>query len=70
MHHFHEIVDAADALPIEDQVALVKVLKQRIAQQGRARLVADVEAAEAEFEAGLAKISSPEEIMRAIRDES
>ena len=39
---FAEVLDAIDQLPIEDQETLIDIVRHRLADQGRKRVVADV----------------------------
>ncbi len=46
---FGEILDAVAALPAEDQLALVDIVKHRLADQARKQIVASVQEARKEF---------------------
>ncbi|MCE9525107.1 MAG: hypothetical protein K8R36_03525 [Planctomycetales bacterium] len=63
---FGEVLDAADHLSLEEQQQLVEILNLRLAQAARARLVADVQEARAEFAAGQSVAVTPDELMREI----
>ena len=63
MIRFAEIVDAASELTLDEQETLLEVLRRRIAESNRARLVADVAEARAEFAAGQTRTRSVSEIM-------
>jgi hypothetical protein len=60
---FAEVLDAADRLPLEDQEALIGILHRRLAEAGRRRVVADVKSGREEFEAGLCKPTSVDDLM-------
>jgi hypothetical protein len=49
---FGEILDAVTGLPVEDQLALVDIVKHRLAEQGRKRIAASVQEARQEFAEG------------------
>jgi hypothetical protein len=49
---FGEILDAVAGLPAEDQLALVDIVKHRLAEDARRRIVASVEEARREFAEG------------------
>lgn len=61
---FHEIVDAAERLPAEEQETLMHLLRQRLAEQGRRRVIEDVLEGEREFKDGRARVMTVEQIMR------
>ena len=63
---FGDILDAADALPLEDQQELARLLSRRIAAASRQRLVDAVQASRAEFADGLAVEKTVDEIMAEI----
>ena len=58
-----EKVDAASELTLDEQETLLEVLRRRIAESNRARIVADVAEARAEFAAGQTRTRSVREIM-------
>ena len=52
---FDEVVEAVDRLSQEEQFDLLHLIHRRLAEQGRKRVVADVQEARAEFAAGKAE---------------
>ena len=70
MTTFSEIVDAADRLSVEEQEALIQIVRRRIADQNRASITQDVAEGRAEFECGQAKKASVAELMDEARGES
>lgn len=64
---FGQVLEAVDALPLEEQEELMQVVRQRIIEQRRRHVVGEVAEAEAEFEAGRCEARTPEELMREIR---
>lgn len=60
---FHVVVEAADRLSVEEQEALVAVVKRRLADRHRAELAADIRQGLREFERGDLQPSSPEKIV-------
>ena len=64
---FGEILEAADDLPIEDQEALVEVLKSRLRGRRRAELAQEIHQANKEFAEGSCRPVTPDELMREIR---
>ena len=48
MERFSDIVDAISQLPPDDQLALVQILKQRLAAEDRREIVSDVAEARGE----------------------
>lgn len=63
---FGDVLEAADQLSPEDQRALIAILRRRLAQAGRQRLVADVQESSQEFAAGNCRAVTPDELMREI----
>ena len=61
-----EVLDAADHLSQDEQEELVAILRRRLAQAGRQRVVADVQEARREFAAGRCSPATPAELMREI----
>ena len=60
---FSDIIDAADNLSLDEQEALVEILRRRIAEANRAQLVREVKAARADFATGDASPTTVAEIM-------
>jgi hypothetical protein len=63
MAMFSEIVDAADALSIDEQQALLEILRRRIADRNRAQLARDVQEARGEYASGSARPATVKQIM-------
>lgn len=63
---FGEVLEAIDALPIEEQEELMQVVRHRIIEQHRLQLAREVAEAEAELDAGGCEVRTPEELMREI----
>ncbi len=61
---FADAVEAAGRLPDDDQAALIEVLRRRLADAGRQRVVADVRDARAELAAGRCRAASADDILR------
>ncbi len=63
---FAEVLEAVDQLSSDEQETLVTIVQHRIAERGRKQLAADVQEARREFEAGLCRPSSADELMNEI----
>lgn len=63
---FDEIIDAIERLPEDAQANLVEVVRRRLADRERERLIEQVRQVEAEFAAGKCKPMSAAEIVREI----
>jgi hypothetical protein len=61
---FADAVEAADRLPDDDQAALIDLLRRRMAEAGRRRVVAEARDARAEFAAGECRAASVDDILR------
>lgn len=70
MTTFSEIVDAADDLSLDQQQALVEILRRRIATSNRAALVRDVEAARQEYQQGGCRSVTAKDLMDEARNDS
>lgn len=60
---FSEVVEAVDRLSIDEQEAIVDILRHRLAERGRKRVVAEVEEARREFVEGGCRPVTPDELM-------
>ncbi len=60
---FANVLEAVDQLSLEDQQSVVEILRSRIIEQRRDDLVAEVEEAEAEFQAGKAAPRSARQLI-------
>ena len=63
MKSFGEILEMADNLPIEEKLMLIEILKKRISESERNRVVQDIKEADAEFNPHDFKTSSVDEII-------
>lgn len=63
---FNTVLDAADALSLEEQETLIDILRRRIAESNRQRLSAEVQEARRDFAQGQCEEATADEIMREI----
>ena len=63
---FHVVVEAADRLTEEEQETLIELLNRRLASRRRAQLVRDIQVAQRQFESGVLRPTTPDEIMKEI----
>lgn len=63
---FGEVLEAVDQLSVEDQEALAEILRHRLAEQGRKRVLTDVEEGRREFAAGNCRRVSVDELMNEV----
>jgi hypothetical protein len=63
---FHQVLDAADRLSLDEQHELIEVLRRRLAQLGRERVAMEASQAQVEHRAGQSRTVSVEELMREI----
>jgi hypothetical protein len=61
---FDGVLDAAEQLDADGQAELVAVLRRRLAERGRERVVATVSQARQEFAAGKCQVMSAADIVR------
>ena len=65
---FSDVLEAADALSIDEQQTLVEVLSRRVTEARRAELVKDVAAAGKEFQSGGCRPATPDELIAEISE--
>jgi hypothetical protein len=65
---FDEALDAIEHLPIEQQEDLIDVVRHRLAERGRQRIIADAKEARAEFASGKTSATSIDDLMCEIND--
>jgi hypothetical protein len=63
---FGEVLEAVDALPLEEQQELMEVVQRRIIEHRRQELAGEIAEAQAEYDSGHCEIKSPDELMREI----
>jgi len=63
---FGETLEAIEQLSCEEQEELLDIVRKRIAERNRARLIAEIHEADREFAAGECSVATPEEIMKEI----
>lgn len=63
---FDELLEAVENLPPEAQEDLAELIRHRLAERGRQRVVAEVREARSEFESGTVKPTSVEDLLREI----
>jgi hypothetical protein len=63
---FDEVLEAIEHLPVDEQADLLEVVRRRLAERGRRRVIEDIGEARDQFRDGAAKAASVDEIMREI----
>ncbi|HET7840862.1 MAG TPA: hypothetical protein VFM21_04620 [Terriglobia bacterium] len=63
---YGEILASTEGLSLEEQEALVEVLRNRLRDRRRAELAQDVQEAQEEFAQGRSKPSTPDDLMKEI----
>lgn len=61
---FHDLLEAADHLDLDEQETLIEILQRRFVDRRRAEILADVRAARKEFSEGNCRPSTPEQLIR------
>ncbi len=64
---FSDVVESVDALPPEEKEMLMEIIKKRMIEERREEMRRSIAEAEAEYEAGLCKSMTVDEIMAEIR---
>jgi hypothetical protein len=63
MPTFADVVDAADKLSLDEQQALLEIIRRRITERNRAQLVRDVESSRAEHVSGRSRSATVTQIL-------
>jgi len=63
---FSTVLDAADALSPQEQETLIEILRHRIAERNRQRLIKEVQEARRDFAQGQCPEATVDEIMQEI----
>ncbi len=63
---FDELLDAVEELPEDAQAQLVDVIRRRLAERGRQRVLQEVRQGRKDFADGKCSTSTPEELIREI----
>lgn len=63
---FREVLEAVDALSLEEQEELMDVVRRRLIERRRLDLTSEIAEAEAEYDSGKCETRTPGELMREI----
>jgi hypothetical protein len=63
---FDELLEAVEDLPDDAQAELVDVIRRRLAERGRERVVKEVRQSRKEFDEGKCSLTTPGDLMREI----
>ena len=63
---FGEVLEVVDKLSLEEQETLIEVVRKRIIERRREELAKDIQDAQKEFQAGLCRPVTPDELMAEI----
>ncbi len=63
---FDAALDAVEQLPADEQAELVKVVRRRLVEQGRQRIIADVREAREEYAGGRGRMADVDALLREI----
>lgn len=64
---FDEVLDAIEHLPADEQADLLEVVRRRLAERGRRRVIEEVEEARSQFRRGDAEPRGLDDLMRDLR---
>jgi hypothetical protein len=65
---FQDLIEAVEAMPLEDQSIFVELINKRIIEKRRAELVVEVEEARKAFESGNVKRGSIRDLIKDLKD--
>lgn len=60
---FVDVLESVEALPTSEREMLVEIVRNRIIEERRSQLRSDIDDSRREFEAGMCREMSPDEIM-------
>lgn len=63
---FDDLLTAIDRLTPEDQAVLIDIVRRRLSELGRQRVIAEVKQARKEFKAGQCQPATPDDLLREI----
>jgi hypothetical protein len=66
--NFDQVLDAVEALPPEDQTALLQILNRRLIDQRRSEIAQNIEQGHKDYAAGNVVRGSVEDVMAALND--
>jgi hypothetical protein len=64
---FSDVVDAVDEMTVEEQETLLAIVRRRLLERGRQRVLRDVEEGRAALARGDCKLMTAAEIMKEVR---
>ena len=65
--NFEKVLDSVEALSVDDQETLIKLVGQRLAERRREEIAANIAQARAEYQTGQAFRGSVEEVIAELR---
>jgi hypothetical protein len=65
---FQDLIEAVEAMPLEDQSLFVELINKRIIERRRSELVAEVHEARRAFESGDVKRGSFKDLMKDLKE--
>jgi len=65
-YSFQELIEAIEALPVDDQELLIEIIHKRLIQQRRARLLDEISEALSAYERGEVRRGTVEDLMRTL----
>jgi hypothetical protein len=63
---FGEVLEVVDNLSLEEQETLIEVVRRRVIERRREELAKEIQEAQKEFQAGLCRPVTPDELMTEI----
>ena len=63
---FSDLVDAVDQLSLEEQMALIEIVRRRLIEHRRDQLADEIQEAQRDLRAGRCQPATPDEILRDI----
>lgn len=63
---FGEVLEVVDKLSLEEQEALIEVVRRRVIERRREKLSREIQDAQKEFQAGFCRPATPDELMAEI----
>jgi len=62
--HFQRVIEDVESLPVDDQILLIQIIRQRLTQQRRSDLIAEVAEARQAYQAGNVRRGTVEDLLK------
>lgn len=64
--HFQQVIETVEALPLDDQALLIEIVQQRLVQERRRQLAAEIREARAAYAQGDVQRGTVDDLLKAV----